>query len=172
MRTALGSRILKVNHAGENGAVNIYRAQILISRLSAPHLTDTLREFLSHEIRHRALFWQCIQARRGHRCRSYLLCGLGGFALGLLTAALGGSAIAATTHAVESVVLGHLEKQMVQLQDQDPMAYAAIADIVADEREHHDHGMRLIRTGDFWPTVISPVVRASTETVIWLGMRL
>jgi 3-demethoxyubiquinol 3-hydroxylase len=172
MKTALGSRILKVNHAGENGAVNIYRAQILISRFTAPHMTDTLREFLSHEIRHRALFWKRLQARKERRCRSYLLCGLGGFGLGLFTAALGGSAIAATTHAVESVVLEHLERQMVQLHDQDSMAYSAVADIVADEREHHEHGKNLIRAGGFWPIVISPVVRASTEAVIWLGMRL
>ena len=171
MTTALGSRILKVNHAGENGAVNIYRAQILVSQFFAPHMTNVLREFLSHEIRHRALFWERLQARRERRCRSYLLCGLGGFALGLFTAMLGGSAIAATTHAVESVVLEHLERQMAELQGHDPTAYSAVADIVADEREHNDHGRRLTRVG-FLPRVISPVVRASTEAVIWLGMRL
>jgi ubiquinone biosynthesis monooxygenase Coq7 len=172
MTTALGSRILKVNHAGENGAVNIYRAQILVSQFFAPRMTATLREFLSHEVRHRALFWECIQARGERRCRSYLLCGAGGFALGLLTAFLGVSAIAATTYAVESVVLEHLEEQMTQLRDQDPMAFAAVADIVADEREHHDQGGRLMRAGDFWPMAITPFVRASTEAVIWLGMRL
>ncbi|MEJ1095845.1 MULTISPECIES: demethoxyubiquinone hydroxylase family protein [unclassified Pseudoxanthomonas] len=171
MTTTRGSRILKVNHAGENGAVNIYRAQIVVSRFSAPHMTDMLREFLSHEVRHRALFWERLQARRVRRCRSYLLCGLGGFALGLFTAMLGGGAIAATTHAVESVVLEHLERQMAELRDQDPTAYTAIADIVADEREHHDHSKRLTRVG-FWPLLISPIVRASTEAVIWLGMRL
>lgn len=172
MTTALGDRILKVDHAGEHGAVNIYRAQVMVSRLFAPHLVAALREFMSHEIRHRALFWERIQARGGRRCRSYSLCGLGGFSLGLLTAMLGAGAIAATTCAVESVVLSHLETQMAQLRDVDPEAYATVADIVAEERQHHDHGERLMRAGGFWPVVMTPIVRASTEAVIWLGMRL
>lgn len=172
MTTSLGDRILKVDHAGEHGAVNIYRAQIMVSKLFAPHAAATLREFMSHEIRHRALFWECIQARGGRRCRSYALCGVGGFVLGFVTALLGSGAIAATTCAVESVVLGHLEAQMAQLRTIDPEAYAAIADIVAEERQHHDHGERLLRANAFWPAVITPIVRVSTETVIWLGMKL
>jgi 3-demethoxyubiquinol 3-hydroxylase len=30
------SRVLKVNHAGENGAVNIYAGQIISARFTAP----------------------------------------------------------------------------------------------------------------------------------------
>ncbi|MDR6840279.1 demethoxyubiquinone hydroxylase family protein [Pseudoxanthomonas sacheonensis] len=172
MIQALGDRILKVDHAGEHGAVNIYRAQILVSRITAPELTATLREFIAHEQRHRALFWNRMQSRAVRRCRSYPLCGLGGYLLGFLTALLGRQAIAATTFAVESVVLGHLEEQLLVLKDGDPEAYATVLDIVEEEREHHDHGKRLMEAGRFWPWLITPVVRFSTETVIWLGMRL
>ena len=31
-------KILKVNHAGEFGAINVYRAQILVARISNPKL--------------------------------------------------------------------------------------------------------------------------------------
>ena len=172
MTHTLGDRILKVDHAGEHGAVNIYRAQILVSRITAPELTATLREFVAHERRHRALFWSRMQSRDVRRCRSYLLCGIGGYVLGLTTASLGRHAIAATTFAVESVVLGHLEEQLLVLKGSDPEAYATVLDIVAEERQHHDHGQRLMETGRFWPALITPVVRFSTETVIWLGMRL
>ena len=49
--------------------------------------------------------------RRGKpRCRSYHLCGVGGWMLGLITGLLGRQAIAATTVAVENVVLGHLQQ--------------------------------------------------------------
>lgn len=172
MIQALGDRILKVDHAGEHGAVNIYRAQILVSRVTAPELTATLREFIAHEQRHRALFWSRLQSRAVCRCRSYLLCGVAGYLLGFITGLLGRQAIAATTFAVESVVLGHLEKQLLILKDRDPEAYATVLDIVEEEREHHDHGKRLMEAGRFWPSLITPVVRFSTETVIWLGMRL
>lgn len=172
MGSALGNRILKVNHAGEHGAVNIYRAQIFVSRLTAPSMTDALIHFISHEQRHRALFWRLMQTREVRRCRSFVFCGIGGYALGFLTALLGRQAIAATTYAVESVVLGHLEQQLVALDAVDNEARDAIADIVEEERAHHDHGQSLIEAGKFWPPLITPVVRLSTETVIWLGMRL
>src|SRR5882724_10657332 len=64
----LGSRILKVNHAGENRAVNIYRGQILSAGLTARSMVAELREFKAHEERHRAIFAAELQ-RRGHRPR-------------------------------------------------------------------------------------------------------
>jgi ubiquinone biosynthesis monooxygenase Coq7 len=172
LSTRLGDRILKVDHAGEHGAVNIYRAQILVSRWTAPRITPLLRHFLEHELGHRALFRDRLQERGVRRCRSYLLCGVGGWTLGLLTGLLGPSAIAATTYAVESVVLAHLMEQQQQLRDTDPEAFDAVSRIVAEEQEHHDHGRDAMQAGAFWPRILTPIVRASTEAVIWLGMRL
>ena len=172
MSTPLGDRILKVDHAGEHGAVNLYRAQILVSRWTAPQMTPLLRHFLDHELGHRALFRDRLQARGVRRCRSYLLCGAGGWMLGLLTGLLGPSAIAATTCAVESVVLQHLMAQRQQLGSTDPDAFDAVSRIVAEEQEHLDHGRDAMRSGAFWPPILTPIVRASTEAVIWLGMRL
>lgn len=39
---ALGGRVLKVNHAGENGAVCIYAGQLLVARLTARPLVQEL----------------------------------------------------------------------------------------------------------------------------------
>ena len=170
--SALGDRILKVDHAGEHGAVNIYRAQAWIARWRAPALVPLLEEFGAHERGHRARFGALLQARGRRRCRSYLLCGLGGWTLGFITALLGAPAIAATTAAVETVVLGHLERQLHELARLDPDAHAAIAAIVAEETEHRDRGAELHDPGRFWPRVLRPIVAASTELVIWLGMKL
>jgi ubiquinone biosynthesis monooxygenase Coq7 len=166
----LGSRILKVNHAGEHGAVNIYAGQIFMARLTAPALVASLKEFQSHEIRHRGIFWEELVRRGRPRCRSYALCGLGGRVLGLLTGLFGAGAIAATTVAVESVVLRHLAHQCAALAGRDPQAVAAIEAIRADEQDHHDQSAAIARTA--WHRILMPVVSASTETVIWLGMRL
>ncbi|WP_431512655.1 demethoxyubiquinone hydroxylase family protein [Variovorax sp. DAIF25] len=170
--TALGGRILKVDHAGEQGAVNIYRAQILSARFTAPALVPQLREFRSHEERHRAVFATELQRRGVRRCRSYWLCGIGGWVLGLVTGLLGRHAIAATTVAVERVVLRHLEAQLRELAGKDEAAVAAIAQIVDEERQHHDQSAAHLEPGRFWSRLLSPVVAASTESVIWLGMRL
>jgi ubiquinone biosynthesis monooxygenase Coq7 len=92
--------------------------------------------------------------------------------LGVITGLLGKGAIAATNAAVESVVLRHLEHQISTLQDKDPAAVSAISSIVAEERQHHDQSLGHIQAATFWPRVLTPIVSASTEAVIWLGMRL
>jgi len=170
--TDLGDRIIKVNHAGEHGAISIYTGQILMAQMTAPDVVAELREFRSHEQRHRAVFGAELERRGRRRCRSYWLCGLGGFVLGAITGLLGRSAIAATTIAVESVVLRHLQHQLAVLHGHDPAAVSAISSIVDEEQQHHDQSLGHIQAGTFWPKVLTPIVSASTESVIWLGMRL
>jgi ubiquinone biosynthesis monooxygenase Coq7 len=165
------ARVLKVNHAGENGAVNIYAGQILMARCTAPGMVAELAEFKSHEERHRAIFWAELQRRNRPRCHSYWLCGIGGFALGVITAAFGRQAIAATTVAVERVVLAHLAHQLRLLDGKDQAAAEAITAIIAEERQHHDQSASHIAPDRFWSKILSPVVSASTEAVIWVGMR-
>jgi 3-demethoxyubiquinol 3-hydroxylase len=167
----LGDRIIKVNHAGEHGAICIYTGQILMARLTARSMVAELTEFRSHEQRHRDIFCAELQRRGQRRCRSYWLCGIGGFVLGTVTGLLGANAIAATTAAVESVVLRHLEQQLAVLRGSDPAAVSAISAIVAEEQQHHDHSASQVQAGKFWPKVLTPIVSASTEAVIWLGMR-
>jgi ubiquinone biosynthesis monooxygenase Coq7 len=168
----LGDRIMKVNHAGENGAVNIYRGQIFLAKLTAPKLVEELREFQAHEKQHRAIFAAELERRSHPRCRSYLLCGLGGLVLGFLTGLFGRNAIAATTVAVESVVLRHLREQMDILDGVDESARLAITSIVAEETQHRDDSAQHLDTAGFWARVLTPIVSISTEAVIWTGMRL
>jgi ubiquinone biosynthesis monooxygenase Coq7 len=167
-----GSRILKVNHAGENGAVHIYSGQILAARLSAPAMVAELMAFREHEKTHRAIFLAELERRGRPRCRSYWLCGAGGWLLGVLTGLCGRAMIAATTVAVERVVLRHLARQLIVLQDQDMAAAAAIAAIIADERQHLDHSTAHLGKQGLPTRMLGAIVTASTETVIWLGMRI
>ncbi len=167
-----GDLIIRVDHAGEHGAVCIYTGQILMARFTAPHMVAELVEFRSDELRHRALFAAELQRRSRRRCHSYWLCGIGGFVLGAFTGLLGAGAIAATTAAVESVVLRHLEQQVSVLQGRDAFAERAILAIVAEERQHHDRSRDHLRSGEFWSRLLTPIVSTSTAAVIWLGMRL
>ncbi|MCW5572130.1 MAG: demethoxyubiquinone hydroxylase family protein [Steroidobacteraceae bacterium] len=155
---------MKVNHAGEHGAVCIYSAQIQVSRVLWPSAVKDLVEFRSHELRHRSIF-QAELLRRGRpRCRSYWLCGIGGYTLGFFTACCGKTAIAATTAAVETVVLRHLESQLAALGTSDPMATVAIRAIADDERQHQQVSAAAAGSG-LWYKVLTPLVAASTEAV-------
>lgn len=168
----LAYRILKVNHAGEHGAVNIYRGQAFACRWRAPELISQLLEFKAHEEGHRTHFAKHLAIRGVHRCRSYHVCGLGGLCLGIITGLLGRSAVAATTVAVEKVVLRHLEDQIALLSPTDLEACEVVKKIVEEEKAHHDIAELELKQGSFWPHILMPIVAGSTEFVIWLGMRL
>jgi ubiquinone biosynthesis monooxygenase Coq7 len=168
----LGDRVMKVDHAGEHGAVCIYRAQRFLARWRAPEMVAELEGFLAHERRHRARFEAELERRGRRRCRTFPWCGLGGFALGIATGLAGRSAIAATTVAIETVVLRHMREQINALAGLDPAAAAVLEAVIGDEQAHHDASRARLAGRRFWTALVEPVVTASTETVIWLGMRL
>lgn len=169
---SLAMRYLRVDHAGEFGAIQIYRAQILIGRLLRRPYVALLQDFLSHERTHLATFGDLLAARGVRRCRSFLLCGIGGYALGLSTALLGEHAVMACTRAVETVVNRHLQEQLAYLIDTDPQAHAAVASIVRDELEHRDVAAERVGADGPLTHAVDAVVAISTESVIWLGLRL
>ncbi|MGL4231574.1 MAG: demethoxyubiquinone hydroxylase family protein [Casimicrobium sp.] len=168
----LGDQILKVNHAGEHGAISIYSGQLALAWLTAPGLVSELREMREHERKHRAIFWAELRRRNRPRCKSYALCAMGGFTLGVITGLLGRKAIAGTTVAVEHVVLKHLSHQIEQLHDNDVPAVEAIRAILDDEQSHHDRSAQHVDENDRWFRLLRPIVAVSTESVIWLGMKL
>ncbi|WMS88280.1 demethoxyubiquinone hydroxylase family protein [Pleionea litopenaei] len=65
-------KILKVNHAGEFGAINIYRSQLFIARFFMKDLVPLLESFLNDEKRHLDIFWQEINRRNGVKCKKLL----------------------------------------------------------------------------------------------------
>lgn len=170
--TDLGSRILKVDHAGEFGAIAIYIGQIFMARMFARDLVSELVEFRNHERGHRAIFAAELKRRGRPRCRSYALCGMGGFVLGLASGLMGRAAISVTTVAVERVVLRHLREQVIQLRGVDDDAVAAISTIVAEEQMHHDQASTHVPVMRAWHRMLAAVVSAATEWIIWLGMKL
>ena len=122
------------------------------------------------EERHRSAFGAALKERDVRQGVGYVLCGLGGLLLGIVTALLGRSAIAATTYAVERVVLRHLNQQLEYLRTADTAAYLVVASIVADETAHHDRAALAAKRRRFLPAVVGSVIAAATEGVIWIGM--
>lgn len=169
---SLGDRVMKVDHAGEHGAVCIYVVQRWFAQWRAPEMLPELDHFLAHERGHRARFGDELVRRGQRRCRSYLWCGFGGFVLGALTGIAGRQAIVATTVAIERVVLQHMHEQVEQLCDVDEEAVRALRQIIVEEQEHHDLSVARLPSHGFWSKIIDPVVGASTHAVIWLGMNL
>jgi ubiquinone biosynthesis monooxygenase Coq7 len=166
----LASRILRVDHGGENGAVHIYMAQILVCSWRAPDIVAELREFQVHEERHRAAFAAALRERGIRQRVGFSFCALGGFILGLITGLMGRAAVTATTRAVERVVLRHLHQQLAYLKSADSAAYSIVASILDEEHGHYDSTVLAAVSGGVWPSIVEPIVAGATEAVIWIGM--
>jgi len=164
-------KILKVNHAGEFGAINIYKSQILVSKVFQRDYIPLLEGFLKDEERHLRVFWAEIKRRNGIKCKSYWLCGLGGYFMGFFSALFGKPGIMACTWAVESVVTEHLHNQLTYLDGKDDReAFDAVRSILEDEQHHRDTGLN--EGGKnllFAPFRV--MVSIFTEGVIRFGMR-
>lgn len=165
-------KILKVNHAGEFGAVNIYRSQLFVSRIFMKDLVPVIEDFLADEKRHLDIFWSEIKRRNGIRCKSYWLCGLGGYVMGFVSALMGRRGIMACTWAVESVVVNHLQDQIAYLQARDDIeALKTVEAILEDEQNHRDTGFDSGGTENILYNPLRFIISTFTEGVIRFGMR-
>ena len=164
-------RILRVDHAGETGAIQIYKAQIAVSRFLYPDIVQTLSEMLEHEIEHFNTFDELLKKRGIRHCYALGLWALGGMLLGLVTSILGKNSIWVCTNAIETTVLNHLEHQLEYLQSVDTEAYEAVLSIKNDEESHQQHGAESQQ-----PSVLNKpifgLVSVSTAFAIWLSTKL
>ncbi len=160
-------QILRVNHAGEYGAIRIYQAQIAMARLTASPTLGFLRQTLVHEHEHRALFRELMWPRGTRPCGAMPVLGLGGIALGLFTGLLGRNAILICTEAVERTVHAHLDKQLAWLGDSDPVLSEAIAAVREQEQGHLEGAQNGQTARGRSGNLLDRFVAAITSLLIW-----
>lgn len=171
MSAHLIRRILRVNHAGEHGAVSIYTAQLSRARRAFPDLAPWLEETLSHEQVHRARFREAMPARAAKPCRLLSIWSIGGAMLGALTAALGRDGVLICTAAVERTVHRHLVEQIAFLDRADPALAGITRDILAEEDSHLRHAETHQHERGIVAGIIHVVVSLATECLILISTR-
>lgn len=162
-------RILRVNHAGEYGAIRIYQSQLLVARLLAPDLVPFLTETLSHEIKHRQRFRDLMTPRGVYPCGALPVWGVGGYAMGLATGVFGRDAILVCTEAVERTVHAHLGEQLASLGNSDEEVASTIRSIQQEELGHLDHAVTHRASNSPFLRWLSQAISAATATLIWLS---
>jgi ubiquinone biosynthesis monooxygenase Coq7 len=160
-----------VDHAGELGAINIYKAQLLFSRFMYKDIVSELEEMLSHEKEHFETFNSLLKKRSIRSCYALWFWAFGGFLLGSITALLGRNAIWVCTNAIETTVLHHLEWQLAFLNEHDKEAYNAVYSIKADEEAHQSSGAAHSKNALIYKPIFG-VVKVSTKSAIWLSTKL
>jgi ubiquinone biosynthesis monooxygenase Coq7 len=161
-------RIIKVNHAGEFGAIRIYRAQIFVARFLFRDMKPFLSRTLRHEINHCEKFREAMIFRGVRPCRTMWVWSRGGYILGFVTALMGRNMIMVCTEAVEDAVHRHMNEQIDFLKNRDDDLGKIIEGIQAEELEHLHYARERVKHNGF-TRAISRFIGGAVEVLIWLS---
>jgi 3-demethoxyubiquinol 3-hydroxylase len=128
-------RIIRVDHAGEYGAVRIYEGQLAVFGDNHP-MSNTIKHMKEQEDVHLERFNKLI---REYSARPTLITPLwhaAGFALGAGTALIGTKAAMACTEAVEEVIDKHYAEQIESLDDDEGALAETLEKFRQEEVEH------------------------------------
>jgi 3-demethoxyubiquinol 3-hydroxylase len=162
------ARMVRVDHAGEYGATQIYRGQldVLGRRRSAE-----IRRMAETENRHLARFEELLHERRVRPTLLYPLWSATGYALGVATALLGERAALACTVAIEDVIDEHYQTQAGYLADADPELRQTVLSFRDDEIAHRETALAQGAEAAFGYDLISAAIRTGSRVAIWLSTR-
>lgn len=162
-------RIIRVDHAGEYGAMRIYAGQLaFIKDAEARKAIEHMQEQEKH---HLESFEALMRQRRVRPTIFTPLWHVAGYAMGAATALMGKEAAMACTVAVESVINDHYAAQHEKLgSDEQPLA-DMIETFRKEEMEHHDTGLAQgAKDTPIYP-VLHHAVSGATRLAIWLSSR-
>lgn len=166
----LVDRIVRVDHAGEFGAVRIYEGQLAV--LGKSPSGDVIRHMAEQEHEHLAHFNKLIGERRVRPTALMPVWHVAGFALGAATALMGERAAMACTAAVEEVIDEHYAGQADQLGDDEAELRETIHRFREEEIEHHDTAIE--HEAELAPgyEALSAVIKKGSRLAIWLSERV
>jgi ubiquinone biosynthesis monooxygenase Coq7 len=131
---------IRVDHAGERGAVKIYEGQLLAlnTLVKDENLKKTIEEMKLHEIEHCQFFEKEIKKRNIKPTKFLPLWDLLGIGLGFGSTLLGKKAAMLCTASVEEVIDQHYLNQINQLGKEEKELKKKITKFREDELHHKD----------------------------------
>ena len=131
---------IRVDHAGERGAIKIYEGQLLALNTikKNDNLKKTIEEMREHEREHCEFFEKEIKQRNIKPTKFLPLWDLLGIGLGFGTTLLGKKAAMLCTASVEEVIDEHYQNQINQLEDDEKNLREKITKFREDELHHKD----------------------------------
>lgn len=160
---------LRVNHAGEYGAVRIYAGQRAVLKNSPAG--EQIKHMAEQEEVHLAEFNRLLP-RYGVRPTALMpLWHVGGWLMGAASAALGPKAAMACTVAVETVIAEHYSDQL-KSGVLDPALAPTIEKFRAEEMEHHAIGLAEGAAAAPLHGPLSTAITGICRWAIWLSKRI
>jgi len=168
-------RIIRVDQAGEFGAVRIYEGQLAALRWTSRVNGEAGRKIAAMartEREHNRTFDRLLAERRVRPTALSPLWHVAGFALGAATALLGDKAAMACTVAIEETIDEHYANQAEQLGDDEAELRGTIEKFRAEELEHRDEALASGAAEALAYEPLTAAIRAGSRLAIWLSTRL
>ena len=164
--------MIRVDHAGEYGAVRIYEGQlaVLSARGGNAETIATIKRMAEQEQRHLKTFDAIVNERRVRPTALEPVWRLAGFTLGAVTALMGEKAAMACTAAVEEVIDEHYASQLPKLDD--AQLKKTVEDFRADEIAHRDEALAHGAEDAPGYRVLSETIKAGCRLAIALSERI
>jgi len=166
--------IIRVDHAGERGAIKIYEGQLLALKTfkQDEDLKKQIEEMKEHEKEHYEFFDKEIQKRNIKPTKLLPLWDLLGVTLGFGTAMMGKKATMLCTASVEEVIDGHYKNQIHTLEEDEKELKNKINKFRDDELNHKNIAYESGATKDGLYGVLDKIIKTSSHIAIKISEKI
>ncbi len=166
--------IIRVDHAGERGAIKIYEGQLLALKTfkQDEELRRKIEEMKEHEAEHLNFFNKEIEKRNIKPTKLLPVWDLLGVALGFGTAMLGKKAAMLCTASVEEVIDDHYKNQTYHLKEDEKELKEKIVKFREDELEHKDIAYSEGATKKGIYNLLDKVIKTSSRIAITISEKI
>jgi len=166
--------IIRVDHAGERGAIKIYEGQLLALKTIKQdnNLKDKIEEMKEQEKEHLEYFEKEIQKRKIKPTYLLPLWDVMGVALGFGTAILGKKAAMLCTASVEEVIEDHYQNQLKKLGNDEMDLKAKIEKFREEEINHKNIAYESGATNKGLYSIMDKVIRTGSRIAITISEKI
>ena len=166
--------IIRVDHAGERGAIKIYEGQLLALNtfVKDENLKKTIEEMKIHEKEHCDFFENEIKKRKIKPTKFLPLWDLLGVGLGFGSTILGKKAAMLCTASVEEVIDEHYLNQIKQLDTDEKMLKNKIIKFRQDELNHKDIAYEKGATKEGPYSILDKIIKTGSKIAINISEKI
>ena len=165
---------IRVDHAGERGAVKIYEGQLLALNtiVKDDDLKKTIEEMKTHEKEHCEFFENEIKKRKIKPTKFLPLWDLLGVGLGFGSTLLGKKATMLCTASVEEVIDKHYQNQINQLDSNEKELKKKIIKFREDELQHKDIAYEKGATKKGLYSIMDKIIKTGSKLAINISEKI
>ena len=162
---------IRVDHAGERGAIKIYEGQLLALNtfVKDEELKKTIEEMKIHEKEHCDFFENEIKKRNIKPTKFLPLWDLLGVSLGFGSTIIGKKAAMLCTASVEEVIDEHYQNQINQLENDEKQLKNKIIKFRNDELHHKNIAYEKGASKDGFYSIIDKIIKTGSKIAITIS---